>query len=162
MGKSGGIMSSKEENKESDNQARQQKPKKQRIKNLVQAEDYFGPQYNKTSELPNPEASLQLLATGVVEVIAGTRQIDQLARLLSDEVYQRLSRRAIEARQLRDATGQKTRYQNFSIRNMMNTSPRDGVIESVVLLNAQRRTRAVTIRLEGINNRWRATAVSVL
>jgi hypothetical protein len=156
-------MSSKEENKESDNQARQQKkPKKQRIKNLVQAEDYFGPQYNKTSELPNPEASLQLLATGVVEVIAGTRQIDQLARLLSDEVYQRLSRRAIEARQLRDATGQKTRYQNFSIRNMMNTSPRDGVIESVVLLNAQRRTRAVTIRLEGINNRWRATAVSVL
>ena len=68
MGKSGGIMSSKEENKESDNQARQQKPKKQRIKNLVQAEDYFGPQYNKTSELPNPEASLQLLATGVVEV----------------------------------------------------------------------------------------------
>jgi hypothetical protein len=102
------------------------------------------------------------LATGVVEVIAGTRQIDQLARLLSDEVYQRLSRRAIEARQMRDAAGQKTHYQNFSIRNMMSTSPRDGVIESVVLLNAQRRTRAVTIRLEGINNRWRATSVSVL
>ena len=167
MGKSGGIMSSKEENKGSEVKATQQKetkqkPKQHRIKNLVQAEDFFGPQYNKTAELPNPEASLKLLATGVVEVIAGTRQIDQLARLLSDEVYQRLSRRAIEARQLRDAAGQKTRYQNFSIRNMMNSSPRDGVIESVVLLNAQRRTRAVTIRLEGINNRWRATAVSVL
>jgi len=135
---------------------------KHRIKNLVESNDYFGPQYNSTNELPNPDASLQVLATGVVEVIAGTRSIDQLARLLSDEVYQRLSRRAIEARQRRDALGQKTHYQNFSVLNMMNSSPRDGVIESVVLLNAQRRTRAVTIRLEGINNRWRATSVSVL
>lgn len=150
-------MPSKNEKKGSDN-----KPAQHRIKNLVQAEDFFGPQYNKTADLPNPETSLQVLATGVVEVIAGTRQIDQLARLLSDEVYQRLARRAVEARQLRDATGQKAHYQNFSIRNMMSTSPRDGVIESVVLLNAQRRTRAVTIRLEGINNRWRATSVSVL
>jgi hypothetical protein len=133
-----------------------------RIKNLVQAEEFFGPQYNKTSELPDPDASLRVLATGVVEVIAGTRQVDQLARLLSDDVYQRLSRRAIEARNFRNETGQKTRYQNFSVRNIMNSSPRDGVIESVVLLNAQRRTRAVTIRLEGINNRWRATSVSVL
>ena len=162
MGKYGGIMSSKEEQEGQDTHAKQKKTDKPRIKNLVQADDYFGPQYNKTSELPNPDASLQVLATGVVEVIAGTRQIDQLARLLSDEVYQRLSRRAVEARQLRDAAGQKAHYQTFSIRNMMSTSPRDGVIESVVLLNAQRRTRAVTIRLEGINNRWRATSVSVL
>jgi hypothetical protein len=150
-------MSSKKENKGEDN-----KPKQQRIKNLVQAEEFFGPQYNSTEELPDPDPSLRILATGVVEVIAGTRQVDQLARLLSDDVYQRLSRRAIEARNLRIATGQKTRYQNFSIRNILNSSPRDGVIESVVLLNAQRRTRAVTIRLEGINNRWRATSVSVL
>lgn len=160
-------MPSKDVNKDNENENDQTKnkakdPKKKRIKNLVQAEDFFGPQYNKTAELPDPEASLQVLATGVVEVIAGTRQIDQLARLLSDDVYQRLAKRAIEARQNRDEAGQKAHYQNFSIRNMMNTSPRDGVIESVVLLNAQRRIRAVTIRLEGINNRWRATSVSVL
>jgi hypothetical protein len=41
-------------------------------------------------------------------------------------------------------------------------SPRDGVIESGVLLSSRSRTRAVTIRLEGINSRWRATSVSVL
>jgi Family of unknown function (DUF6459) len=138
------------------------KNKKNKIKNLVQAEEFFGPQYNKTSELPNPESSLRALATGVVEVIAGSRQIDQLARLLTDEVYQRLARRAVLAREHRKEMGIKTHHQNFSVQNMMNTSPRDGVIESVVLLNSQRRVRAVTIRLEGINNRWRATAVSVL
>ena len=74
------------------------KNNKKKIKNLVQAEEFFGPQYNKTSELPNPESSLRALATGVVEVIAGSRQIDQLGRLLTDEVYQRLARRAILAR----------------------------------------------------------------
>lgn len=139
-----------------------QTPKNNKIKNLIQAQDFFGPQYNKTSELPNPEASLKALATGVVEVIAGSRPIDQLSRLLTEEVYQRLSQRAKLARQNREELGQKTLHQNFSVHNMMNASPRDGVIESVVLLNSQRRIRAVTIRLEGINNRWRATAVSVL
>lgn len=139
-----------------------QGPKRKKIKNLIQAEEFFGPQYNATSELPNPEASLRALATGVVEVIAGSRPIDQLSRLLTDEVYQRLSQRAKTARQSREELGLKTHHQNFSVRNMMNASPRDGVIESVVLLNSQRRIRAVTIRLEGINNRWRATAVSVL
>ena len=85
------------------------KVQQHRIKNLVESNDYFGPQYNSTSELPNPDASLQVLATGVVEVIAGTRSIDQLARLLSDEVYQRPSRRAIEARQRRDALGEDSK-----------------------------------------------------
>ena len=146
-----------------DNSSGEQKqPRNYKVKNLIQAEEFFGPQYNKTADLPNPEASLKALATGVVEVIAGTRQIDQLARLLTDEVYQRLSKRAASARERRLELGQKTHYQSFSIQNIMNTSPRDGVIESVVLLNSQRRIRAVTIRLEGINDRWRATAVSVL
>lgn len=148
--------------KQNKNENKINKSKKNKIKNLIQAEDFFGPQYNKTSELPNPEASLKALATGVVEVIAGSRPIDQLSRLLTDDVYQRLSHRAKLARISREELGQKTLHQNFSVHNMMNASPRDGVIESVVLLNSQRRIRAVTIRLEGINNRWRATAVSVL
>lgn len=150
------------QNNLNENQGEPKESKNTKIKNLIQAQDFFGPQYNSTSELPNPEASLKALATGVVEVIAGSRPIDQLSRLLTEEVYQRLSHRARLARQNREALGQKTLHQNFSVHNMMNASPRDGVIESVVLLNSQRRIRAVTIRLEGINNRWRATAVSVL
>lgn len=138
------------------------KKSKRNVTNPMESEEFFGQQYNSTSELPNPEPSLKALATGVIEVIAGTRQIDQLSRLLSDEVYQRLSNRARAARVARDLQGTKARHQNFSVQNVHNSSPRDGVIESVVILNSPRRTRAVTIRLEGINHRWRATAVSVL
>jgi hypothetical protein len=48
------------------------------------------------------------------------------------------------------------------VKTIHNTSPCDGVIESVVLINGSKRTRAISIRLEGINSRWRATVVNVI
>ena len=136
--------------------------KKRVIKNSIDAAEFFGRQYTSTKDLPNPEPSLMSLATGVIEVISGTRQIDQLARILSDGVYQAISNKAIEARANRERRGEKARYQNIRVHAMRNQSPRDGVIESVVLVDIHERTKAVAIRLEGINSRWRATSVSVL
>jgi hypothetical protein len=40
--------------------------------------------------------------------------------------------------------------------------PRDGVVEAVVIVHGRARTRAVALRLEGLDNRWRATAINVL
>lgn len=136
--------------------------KKHVVSNPIEAEEYFGQQRNKTADLPDPNPSLTAIATGVIDVITGSRQVDQLSRLLSDEVYQRLAQKSALARQQRALLGKKAMIQRFSIQNVHNSSPRDGVIESVVLLNSSSRTRAVTIRLEGINSRWRATQVSVL
>ena len=139
------------------------KPRKpRRVRNPIESEEYFGVQYSKTSDLPDPAESLKALATGVVEVIAGTRHVDQLARWLTDDVYQRLQFRARRAEAQRIEQGVKAHYQNLSVGGLRTCSPRDGVIESVVLLSSKSRTRAVTIRLEGINARWRATSVSVL
>lgn len=136
--------------------------KTRKVRNPIESEEYFGVQYSKSSELPDPVESLKVLATGVVEVIAGTRQVEQLARWLSDDVYQRLQYRARRAEAQRIEQGIKAHYQNLSIGGLRTCSPRDGVIESVILLSSRSRTRAVTIRLEGINARWRATSVSVL
>ena len=136
--------------------------KARKVRNPIESEEYFGVQYSRTQDLPDPVESLKVLATGVVEVIAGTRQVDQLARWLSDEVYQRLQFRARRAEAQRVEQGVKAHYQNLRVGGLRTCSPRDGVIESVVLLSSKSRTRAVTIRLEGINSRWRATSVSVL
>jgi hypothetical protein len=142
---------------------RPRRPRKpRRVRNPIESEEYFGVQYSKSSDLPDPVESLKALATGVVEVIAGTRQVDQLARWLTDDVYQRLQFRARRAEAQRVEQGVKAHYQNLSVGGLRTSSPRDGVIESVVLLSSKSRTRAVTIRLEGINARWRATSVSVL
>lgn len=152
----------KTENTDSANKRNKPNKATRKVKNQLEADDYFGEQYCKTADLPDPAESLKALATGVIEVIAGTRQIEQLARWLSDDVYQRLQNRARKAESQRAVQGQKARYQNLSVGGLRTSSPRDGVIESVVLLNSINRTRAVTIRLEGINSRWRATSVSVL
>jgi hypothetical protein len=136
--------------------------KARKVRNPIESEEYFGVQYSRTKDLPDPVESLKVLATGVVEVIAGTRQVDQLARWLTDDVYQRLQFRARRAEAQRVEQGVKAHYQNLRVGGLRTCSPRDGVIESVVLLSSKSRTRAVTIRLEGINSRWRATSVSVL
>jgi hypothetical protein len=132
------------------------------VKNPLEEADYFGEQYCHTEELENPVPLLKMLAPAVVEVIAGVRNISQLAAVLSDDVYQRLRDRAITVAQSRAKEGLPTRAPMLSVGAMQRKDPKDGVIESVVLVQSPTRTRAVTIRLEGINHRWRATAVSVI
>ncbi|MEY4992945.1 MAG: hypothetical protein RIS82_67 [Actinomycetota bacterium] len=138
------------------------KKKIRNVRNPLESEAFFGKQFISSKDLPNPNDSLKLLATGVVEVIAGTRQADQLSRFLTDGVYQSLQIKARQAREYREENGIKAQHQKFAVGSMRTESPRDGVIESVVMLNGQRRNRAVVIRLEGINHRWRATSLSVL
>jgi hypothetical protein len=36
------------------------------------------------------------------------------------------------------------------------------VVEAVVIVRGRARTRAVALRLEGLDQRWRATAINVL
>jgi hypothetical protein len=152
---------------ESENQNENQNDKSKnspnrRVKNPLDEAEFFGKQYNTNAELPDPSKNLALLAMGVVEVIAGTRGVEQLARFLNEDVYQKLAARAQQAKEERLRNGKPARYPKFYVKNMRNQSPRDGVIESVVLLDSPKRLRAVAIRLEGFNNRWRATSVSVL
>jgi hypothetical protein len=139
------------------------RPRKARaVKNQLEEADYFGEQYCRTEELDNPENLLRMLATAVVEVIAGVRNISQLGAHLSEEVYGRLRDRSVKVAQEQAKRGQAPLAPKLRVANMMNQEPRDGVVESVVLVQSPTRTRAVTIRLEGINRRWRATSVSVI
>jgi hypothetical protein len=132
------------------------------VKNKIQEADYFGEQYCKTEELENPDKLLRMLAPAVVEVIVGVRNISQLAAHLSEDVYLRLRDRSVKVAQERAKRGTEAKSPQLRVGNMKKQEPRDGVVESVVLVQSATRTRAVTIRLEGINRRWRATSVSVI
>lgn len=132
------------------------------VNNPIEEAAYFGEQYSKRSELENPDKLLQMLAPAVVEVIAGVRNITQLAAHLSEDVYGRLRDRSVKVAQERAKRGEVAMAPKLRVGKMVNQEPRDGVIESVILVQSPTRTRAVTIRLEGINRRWRATAVSLI
>ena len=112
--------------------------------------------------MPDPAPLLPALATLIVEVISGVRPVDQMASLVSDQVYEKLRAR-VTAKAAADAGSLRPRLApKFAVKKVHHESPRVGVIESVVLVSTAARTRAITIRLEPIHKRWRATSVTVL
>jgi hypothetical protein len=62
----------------------------------------------------------------------------------------------------REAKGRTVARPTFTIGSTSVNEPRDGVVEAVVIVHGRARTRAVALRLEGLDNRWRATAINVL
>ena len=95
-------------------------------------------------------------------MIAGSRDINQLAPWLSEDLYLRLRERASVASMHRGVRGDRPSRPNFELASVKYQSPQDGVVEAVVLLRGVTRVRAVTVRLEGYNGRWRAVNLSVL
>ncbi|MBN9606140.1 MAG: hypothetical protein J0G30_05970 [Actinomycetales bacterium] len=132
------------------------------IRGRFDEEDFFGHQPTPTSELPDPGPLLENLTRCVVEILAGARELDQIARWVSDDVYRHLLTRVALSARAREARGQKATRPSISIGSRLQCEPRDGVVEATVVVRGRSRARAVAIRLEGLDRRWRATAIHVL
>ena len=124
--------------------------------------EFFAPQHTSTGALPNPEPLLRNLTVGVLEVLAGVREVDQLARWLTEDAYRALVLRANLATRARSARGIRASRPVHAILSLRHSSPADGVIEATLVVAGPARTRAVAIRLEGMDRRWRATSLALL
>jgi Family of unknown function (DUF6459) len=127
-----------------------------------QEADFFGVQRSTREELPDPEPLLVNLTRCVIEVLAGARELDQIARWVSDDVYAHLLTRVVLSARARAVKGQRPQRPTMTIGRVTITEPRDGVIEAVVIVHTRARVRAVALRLEGLDSRWRASAINVL
>lgn len=132
------------------------------IRPAFESDDFFGHQPATSSALPDPRPLLENLTRCVVEVLAGARELQQIARWVSDDVYRHLLKRVVLSDRARRARGQAVARPHFTIGSIACSEPRDGVVEAVVIVHGRARTRAVAIRLEGLDKRWRATALNVL
>jgi hypothetical protein len=130
--------------------------------NPMTLHEYFAPQPTPAADLPDPTQLLRSLTQGVLEVFAGVREIDQLARWFSEEAFRRLGTRANLSARARSARGVPPTRPVFEVLSIRETVPADGVVEAVVVVAGPGRTRAVAIRLEGLDRRWRATSFAVL
>jgi hypothetical protein len=128
----------------------------------LDAEDFFGQQPTPTRSLPDPQPLLENLTRCVIEILAGARDLEQIARWVSDDVYRVLLKRVVIAARARQVRGQAPIRPAFTLGSVRICEPRDGVVEAVVIVHARARSRAVALRLEGLDRRWRATAISVL
>ncbi|WP_116417576.1 Rv3235 family protein [Subtercola boreus] len=108
------------------------------------------------------ESFLESLTLCVLEVLAGVRDLDQLARWVSDDVYRVLSQRVVLSARARQVTGERSIRPTFTIGRTLHSEPLPGVVEGVVIVHGKARTRAVALRLERLETRWRASAINVL
>ncbi|GAA2067489.1 Rv3235 family protein [Microbacterium hatanonis] len=128
----------------------------------LEIDEYFAPQPTGSSDLPAPGPLLRNLTLGVLEVLAGVREIEQLSRWLTEDAYRSLMTRANLATRARSARGVPAARPVHRILSVRECVPADGVVESVVIVAGPARTRAVAIRLEGMDRRWRATSLALL
>lgn len=128
----------------------------------IQVDDFFGHQPTPTAQLPDPVPLLENLTRCVIEILAGARELEQIARWVSDDVHRHLLKRVVISSRARAAKGQQVTRPTFSIGSTTVSQPRDGVVEAVIIVRGRARVRAVALRLEGLDNRWRATAINVL
>lgn len=124
--------------------------------------EYFAPQPTPRSELPDPVPLLRSLTQGALEVLAGVREVDQLARWFSEDAFHSLMTRANLSARARSARGVSPSRPTFEIGSIRTSEPREGVVEAVIVVAGPGRTRAVAIRLEGMDHRWRATSLAIL
>ena len=132
------------------------------VRSRFSPDEFFGHQPTATSQLPGPGPLIENLTRCVIEILAGARELDQISRWVTDDVYRHLLKRVVLSARARQATGRAMVRPNFSIGSTVTCEPRDGVVEAVVVVHGRARTRAVAIRLEGLDQRWRATAINVL
>jgi hypothetical protein len=50
----------------------------------------------------------------------------------------------------------------FALGNIIISEPRDGVCEAAAVVHGPTRVRAVALRLEGLDNMWKATSFRML
>lgn len=120
------------------------------------------PRRPRTADLPPPAPLVEALARSFVEILAGARDLDQVARWVTEDVYRHLEARVVLAARARTAHGRRPVRPAVRLGPVVLSDGTDGIVDAVVVAHTQGRSRAVALRLEGHDRRWRASSVHVL
>ncbi len=101
------------------------------------------------------------ISKAYIEILAGVRRPEQLARWLSDKAYYDISQRAKREAMQRQITGAKARP-DISLRKSKTFLTDDAGIHGVVILRVSGTTKAVALRAERIHDRFRVTEVVII
>ncbi|PZF53346.1 3-hydroxyacyl-CoA dehydrogenase [Curtobacterium sp. MCSS17_008] len=111
---------------------------------------------------PDVATIARALGLCVVEVLTGGREVDSIARWITEDVQRHLLQRAALAARAR-ALGERSRARPLlQVGSVQVCEPAPGVAEAAVIVHTRSHARAVALRLELRQGRWRATAVGVL
>lgn len=102
-----------------------------------------------STALPDARKTAGVLARAVIEALAGLRQVGQLSTHCSPEVFAGLRARV-------NAGGPPPRLQSVRA-----SEPADGIAEASAVFRRGDRAAAMAFRLQGVDGRWRITALQI-
>jgi hypothetical protein len=106
-------------------------------------------------DVPEPTSVAHRLMIGIIEVATGRRPAGQLAAYTSPPVLRGLSRDAGRLTRL------GTTARPAILRSVRVNEPADGVAEVAAVVDAAARCRAVAMRLEAFEGRWRCVRLQI-
>lgn len=115
-------------------------------------DDMFDVVRTPRSELPAPGPRAGVLVGVIMEVLSGRRQLTQLVRWLTAEVYDELEV---------NVAPDRDRGWASKLRRLIVTEPADGVAEITAIVQRGPRACAMALRLEGRDGRWVVTALEM-
>jgi len=122
---------------------------------LTRTVDPFEPQPTARDQLPDPELFIRRFLIAVVEVVTGRRSVSQLAPYTSPSLQAGLARDVGHL----DRLG--TARRPAVLHSVHCREPADGVIEAAAVLRCGPRYRAIALRLEGLDGRWRCIRLQI-
>ncbi len=115
-----------------------------------------------TPPVPDPADTARALGLCVVEILTGGREVDSIARWVTEDVQRHLLQRAALAARARSVARRSRARPLVQVGSVRICEPAPGVAEAAVVVHTRSHARAVALRLELRQGRWRATAVGVL
>ena len=109
-----------------------------------------GVRLTTTADLPSAERSASVLARAVIEVLSGRRPLGQLRMHCAPDVYAGLADRPT--------------FASAALPHLVSVrvcEPADGVAEVSVAYRRAERVRALAFRIQGVDGRWRMTALQL-
>jgi hypothetical protein len=116
-------------------------------------DDDFGPQPTPRADLPDPSPWTRRLAQAIAEILAGARPAAQLARHTTLDVLEHLERSTGRL----GRTGTRAAAMRPLVVSVHVSEPADGIAEACAVVDTGPRRRALALRLEGQDGRWRCT-----
>jgi len=110
----------------------------------------IGVRLTTTADLPSAERSASVLARAVIEVLSGRRPLGQLRVHCAPDVYAGLADRPT--------------FASAALPHLISVrvcEPADGVAEVSVAYRRAERVRALAFRIQGVDGRWRMTALQL-
>ena len=136
-------------------------PKKRRSR-PAKKDELFDYQPTGTEALPPAKEFVETFVPQVIETIHGLREIRTFARNMNQTVFNAIESRAKSAKLRSQLAKEPSPRPVFVVGNVITSEPRDGVCEAAAVVHGPTRVRAVALRLEGLDNMWKATSFRML